>query len=209
MPAKDELGFVHHLDKLAQLCYSLKLKGEALNLHRRSLTLKHDWWGRRHLGRAVNLEGIADICYELGDFETAEFDYMEAITLRETYLLKNFDSMSVIDRRERKQRRTVLLKALTTINSLAQIYADRGSFSECEFQYKRALDLLQTAVVPINQPLIEINALLLKNYRALLIKMNKANRKPALHSAGAAVRMSRSEPQKKKFVSGASYGEKF
>lgn len=85
LSARCEIRLAPLLDGVAHLSYEFGLKKESLDLHQQALELKHNWLGRKHVSRVFNLDALARICSEIGEFENAESYYMEAVTLREIY----------------------------------------------------------------------------------------------------------------------------
>ena len=91
--ARNQIRLVSLLDGAAHLSYEFGLKKESLDLHQHAASLKHNWWGRKHINRAFNLDSIARICSEFGEFEKAETSYMESETLLEIYQQNHTTSM--------------------------------------------------------------------------------------------------------------------
>lgn len=170
MFSKNEIKLTPHLDRLARLSYEAGLTEVAFEIHSRSLSLKHNCLGRKHVGRAANLESIARIHYERGDFAAAESAYLEAIMLREIFLRRHFGKSSQQSQADENAYQEELLNLAEAVSSLAQIYAEKGRIWDSEQQFKRALRLLQSPSLPASGLVAEVTDRLLFNYRTMLSK---------------------------------------
>ncbi len=177
--AKEEIKQIPYLDRFASWCFEAGLDALSLQFHKRSLSLKHNWMGRRHTGRAANLEAVAHINWDSGDLESAEADLLEAIILRETILRKEFGSATKLSHKEEKACRQALLKTVETMIDLAQVYMEKGSRIEASHQLKRALQLLHSASIPFCQSLNDTGKRARMIYRSLQPKNKKRKREIA------------------------------
>jgi len=164
---RDNIRLVHLLDFIADYAQILNRTNESIDYHNRSLTLKHNWWGRKHLSRARNLEALAQANMESGDFISAESDFLESIHIRELHLRNRYSNI-YFSRLNRQFQQVELAKAIASACKLAQVYAEKGMFVESETRFECAIELLHIAALPYGPQLSQAAGLLLENYRTVL-----------------------------------------
>lgn len=168
---RDNIRLVHLLDFIADYAQLLNRTNESIDYHNRSLALKHNWWGRKHLSRARNLEALAQANIDSGDFISAESDFLESIYIRELHLRKRYSNI-YFARMNRQFQQVELAKAIASSCKLAQVYAEKGMFAESETRFECAIELLHIAALPYGPQLSQAAGLLLENYKTVL---NRAN----------------------------------
>lgn len=161
-----------HLDLLASSAYEMRDLGEAERLHTRALELREHFHGRSHEACAFNLQGLARIQYEQGNYPEAAKLYQEAINLHDKNVrkLSFFNNTGLMNQRVREDAITSLLHAC---NDLAQMLAEQGKYAEGEAQFRRALDVWNALPVATSDDLCAVMHTILRNYKDLLLRANK------------------------------------
>lgn len=177
MFGKTDKRLIAHLDRLAELYLRSRLIDQAQRVHWHALRLREHNYGRLHRDRALNLEGLAKIYYELGHYDEAAEMYKEAVAVRERTI---GDEPRARGESDEKARERDIISLLTTINDLAQLYAEQEIYSDAEVQFKRALDIWNALQMVATATLCNLMHTILRNYKAVLFSSDRIDEARAL-----------------------------